>query len=264
MGTSFWAFLFPHVPLVPAIPSRSDVVNAEAGDDLPSDGQLAQRVLWTCFLIVSGWSVVGLVGALPLYLVDTPCLAHSIPQASFGGLYSTLQDLSLLRLLQVVDSGDASTESLIFSKAAEDGSDISSNTRTRLIVLTAFAIVLMLLPALFKLIKEFTKLANYRRDWLELHCDGIEMGWLSARNAPGFVGWGEKSLKDFIIKSGLSVSLDRNSGIGVSGTMTGIGSGYRSRTQSQRSRTREDAERPLSDDEKARPEIDISSVFSIG
>ncbi|KAH8120259.1 hypothetical protein DFH11DRAFT_1559146 [Phellopilus nigrolimitatus] len=261
---TLWAFLFPNVPFVPSLPDKSDMNKTDAGEGLPSDGQLSQRVLWICLIVVLGWSFIGLAGALPLYLVNIPCLAQSVPQASFGGLYSTLQDLSLLRLLQLLEDENFSTESNLSSRAVVDGKDVSSNIRTRLVILTVFALVLGMPPALYKFMKEFTRLVNYRRHWLEVRCDGIEMGWLSAKSAPGFVGWGEKRIKDFIIKSGLTASLDRKGGIGTSGAMAGVGSGYRARTQSQQNRDRDEAERPLNDDEKSTLQVDICSLFSIG
>ena len=140
LNDSFWAFLFPHVPLVPSVPDESELSNAEA-EDIPSDSQLSQRVLWIALMIVLGWSVLGLAGALPLYLVNIPCIANTTPQASFGGLYSTLQDLSLLRLLQFIqnDNGSSGNKSLL--KRVEDGEGISTNIRIRLVILTVFVIV---------------------------------------------------------------------------------------------------------------------------
>lgn len=263
VGDSFWAFLFPHVPFVPHIPSEAVVADARTDKDLPHEGQLSQRILWICFLIVAGWSLVGLAGILPLYLVNTPCLAVSAPSATFGGYYSTLQDLSLLRLLQLLQSEQVttSTTSTFVTRAVVNGTDITSNIRTRLIILTVFTLVLGMLPALHKLLKEFNRLAKYRTHWLAHRCGGMEMAWLSAARAPGFVGWGEQRLKTFLMKSGLSSSLDRSGGIGESGNMAGIGSGFRSRTSARRSR---DQTARMSEEEKAALQVDIVSLFSIG
>lgn len=261
---SFWAFLFPNVPFVPPFPDRRDVANSPNGADLPSDGQLSQRVLWVCLLIVLGWSLVGLAGALPLYLINTPCLAQSVPQASLGGIYSVLQDLSLLRLLQLLEDGQVVTQtSPLQARAVVDGNDVSSNIRTRLIILTVFAIVLVMLPALYKIMNEFNKLVEYRRAWLEVHCENLELGWLSASKAPSFTGWGEKRIKDLIVKIGLSGSLDQNSGIAPGGGLAGIGSGFRGRNR-RRSANGEENDRRLNDEEKSRLEIDVCSLFSIG
>lgn len=208
------------------------------------------------------WSFVALAGALPMYLVDTPCLEQSVPQATFGGLYSTLQDLSVLRLLQLLEDSNISTTNTFETRAIVNGTDITSKIKDRLIILTAFVLALGVLPALIKLLKEFTTLLNYRRRWLEIHCEGLELGWLSAEDAPGFVGWGEKRIKEFIMKIGLSSSLDQNGGLTRSGTMTGIGSGHRARTTSQRDRRGDD--QAVSNEEKKSLEVDIRSLFSVG
>lgn len=261
---TFWAFLFPHVPFVPPVPSESDIEEVENASILPSDSQLSQRVLYIAFRIVLGWTLIGLVGALPLYLINTPCLAQSTPPANFFGLYSTLQDLSVLRLLQLLENGDISTTSNnLQRRLTVNGTDRAPNTRTRLIILTVFALVLVMLPAVYKLLKEFTRLVNYRKRWLEVRCRGMELGWLSAQHAPGFVGWGEKRLKDFIIKTGLSASLDRSAGIGVRGNMAGVGSGNRGQPMSPSNTSRRQRSE-MDDDEKAELDVDVASLFTIG
>ncbi|KIK70577.1 hypothetical protein GYMLUDRAFT_148994 [Collybiopsis luxurians FD-317 M1] len=250
LGTGLSAFLHPHVPLVPDMPSDvSDVGHSAVGDAnlFPSDEQLAQRTIWTCFLIVLGWSILGLL-TLPLYLVSIPCLANQPPEAVFGGSYSALQDLSLTRLLRAFDASNVSSNALIsiHKRASND----PQNLRPRIIVLTVFAVVLSLFPALWKILREFDKHVAYRKRWIETKCQGLEMAWLSARNAPGFVGWGEKHLKDFILKTGLSSSLDKS----------GAGNGSRSAGRPSRDRTERE---PLNDSEKAALEVDIQSLFSI-
>ncbi|THH33123.1 hypothetical protein EUX98_g1076 [Antrodiella citrinella] len=229
LSRSLWAFLFPHVPLVPPIPTdvsdsgKSAEIDAEL---FPSDELLMQRTLWVCLLIVLWWSVLGLAGLLPLYTVSTPCLAHSAPPSTFTGVYSVLQDLSLLRLLQLID--DTRTTA----------------ARTRVIILTVLAIVLGIIPVLWKIIHEFNRLVDLRRRWTEVRCQNQEMGWLSARYNPGFVGWGEKRLKTFIQKAGLSVLLE----------------------SPEEGRTRRSTRRhgDLESEEAANLEIDVQHLFSIG
>ncbi|KAI0698409.1 hypothetical protein C8T65DRAFT_660659 [Cerioporus squamosus] len=242
LGRSFWAFLFPHVPLVPSLPSDvSDAGRSPSKDAelFPSDEQLSQRVLWICTLIVAGWTVLALAGFLPLYMVSTPCLAHSAPSPHFTGVYSVLQDLSLLRLLQLLDAGQITTtadfRTLLSSREIVDGKDAAPNARIRIIIATVLAIVLGLLP--------FNRTVAYRERWTEIRCQGLEMGWLSARRAPGFVGWGEKRLKDYLVKIGLGSNLDVNE-------------------QNTRSRRRRRAQE-LNNEEKGNLEIDVQSLFSI-
>ncbi|KAJ3936119.1 MAG: hypothetical protein NXY57DRAFT_886512 [Lentinula lateritia] len=256
LGSGFFAFLFPHVPLVPSLPSDvSDAGQSTSGDTrlFPSDEQLAQRAIWMSFLIVLGWSFLGLVGALPLYLVTIPCLASQPSTSVYGGSYSALQDLSLVRLLRSFDASNISPNTLVTIQKRATGDP--QNLRARIIVLTVLVIILALFPALWKIIREFNKLVAYRSHWVEIRCQGIEMAWLSARKAPGFVGWGEKHLKDFILRTGLSSSLDRN-GHG------GNGNGSRSAIQ-HRITTRHSEREPLDDSEKANLEVDIQSLFSI-
>ena len=248
LNRSLWAFLLPHVPLIPPVPTDVDDTGRSMEKDaelFPSDELLMQRTLFVCFLIVLGWSVLSLAGLLPLYMVSTPCLAHSRGPSAFTGAYSILQDLSLLRLLQLLDntSVEVTTSSGLSVREVLNGHDYAPTARTRVIILTALAIVLGLLPVLWKIIREFNRLVAFRRRWIETRCQNQEMGWLSARRNPGFVGWGEKRLKTFIQKSGLSVSLESPEG---------------SRTR------RSTRRRNLEAEEAANLEVDVQSLFSIG
>ncbi|RDX50995.1 hypothetical protein OH76DRAFT_1507025 [Lentinus brumalis] len=250
LGRSFWAFLFPHVPLVPSLPSDvSDAGRSPSKDAelFPSDEQLSQRVLWICTLIAAGWTVLALAGFLPLYMVSIPCLARTAPSPHFTGVYSALQDMSLLRLLQLLDAGQISTtvnlRTLLSSREIVDGKDVAPNARIRIIIATVLAIVLGLLPVLWKILKEFNRTVAYRERWSEIRCQGLEIGWLSARHAPGFVGWGEKRLKDYLVKIGLGSNLDVND----------------SNTRSRRRRRAQE----LNNEEKGQLEIDVQSLFSI-
>ncbi|KAJ6620255.1 hypothetical protein B0H10DRAFT_2163535 [Mycena sp. CBHHK59/15] len=192
LSSSLFAFLHPPVPFVPSVPSDvSDMGRSPAEDAelFPADEQLSQRAIWIALLIALGWALLGLAGALPLYMVSLPCIADQPSSSTLGGMSSTLEDLSLMRLLRALDSGSA------------------NHLRVRIIVLTVLVLI----------IKELNRLIAYRRRWLDLRCEGKQMGWLSVRDAPGFVGWGEKRFKDFVIKSGLSSGMN-NSGNGKNGS----------------------------------------------
>ncbi|KAG6919045.1 hypothetical protein DXG01_009755 [Tephrocybe rancida] len=258
LGSSFFAFLFPHTPLVPSLPSdvsKSGRSAAENADIFPSDEQLSQRALWVSFLIVLGWSIVGLAGALPLYLVSTPCLADDGNVAAFGGTYSILQDLSLMRLLRLFDNGSVPSSNLINLQARAGPSGDPQNARVRVIVLTALTLLLGLLPALWKIIREFNRLVVFRKEFTEVRCEGKELGWLSAESAPGFVGWGEKRFKDFILKTGLSYSMESRNGRTDTRARNGNG---------ERRNHRSEEMQPLTKTEEANVEVDIQSLFSIG
>lgn len=224
--------------MVPSIPE--DLTNA--GKSLardaqlfPSDEELSQRTLWTTVLVVSIWSFVGLGGLLPLYMAATPCLARSTLPFAYNGVFSTLQDLSLMRLLQLLDD-------------TKNGFRMAPYVRIRLIILTIFAIVLTLTPALWLIMREFNKLVSYRESWVDVRCQGVEMGWLCARRAPGLVGWGEMRVKEFVVKAGLSSTLEVDNGDGNGGK----------RRNKQRKAT------GWSEVEKGQFDVDIQSLFSIG
>ncbi|KAG6873836.1 hypothetical protein C0995_010448 [Termitomyces sp. Mi166 len=254
LGTGLFAFLFPHVPLVPPLPPNvfsSGRSAAENVDLFPSDEQLSQRALWISFLIVLGWSIVGLAGALPLYLVSIPCLAESGVTVVFGGGYSVLQDLSVIRLLRLFDNGSVSSSSIFeYFNPYDD----PQNARVRVIVLTALTLALGVLPALWMIIREFNRLVAYRTRFTDILCEGKELGWLSARNAPGFVGWGEKRLKEFLLETGLSHSMEPRNGRDARARNGNRDRGHRRSEEMQ----------PLTKAEEANVEVDVQSLFSIG
>jgi hypothetical protein len=236
---------------VPSVPSDvSDAGKSVVGDAqlFPSDEQLSQRALWLAFKICLGWSILALGGALPLYLVSTSCLAAtSANQGITTGTYSVMQDLSLLRLLQLFEDGDVTTSSaskFLQSRAIVDQKDIRSPARIRTVVLTILVLLVGVLPALWKILKEFNRLVAHRRNWIGIKCEEKEMGWLSATKAPGFVGWGEKRLKDYFLKMGLSSTLDT--------TNDKSRNGRRKRQRTQAAVSEKDLE------------IDVQSLFSIG
>lgn len=229
----------------------SDAGKSIAGDArlFPSDEQLSQRTIWLGFLICFGWTILGLGGALPLYLVSTQCLALSADQGTTSGAYSVVQDLSLLRLLQLFENGDVSTANTfkgLSSRAVDNPRNIKSTARIRTVALTILVLFLGVLPVLWKILKEFNRLVAHRRRWIQVKCEEKEMGWLSAAKAPGFVGWGEKRLKDYLLKGGLSSTLESSS-------------------ENTRTGRRKQRRRPTGGhiDEKGL-EIDVQSLFSIG
>ncbi|PPQ64239.1 hypothetical protein CVT24_008642 [Panaeolus cyanescens] len=258
LGSSFFSFLFPPVPLVPDVPTDASDAGRSAAEDaklFPSDEELSQRGLWVALMIVLGWSLLALGGALPIYLVDMPCNAQ-LPSSVTGlGGYSTISDLSLLRLLRLIDAGNA-PDVISLERRGILSSDDPHRARLRVIILTILTVVLGVLPMLFKLIREFNRLVDYRQRWLLYKCESKDLGWLSVKNAPGFKTWGEKQLKDYLVKIGLSSTL------GDSGRKNANG-GARPRNGARGTRRR-DEELPLTPDDEARAEVDIQSLFSIG
>ena len=260
LSSSFFAFLFPKVPLVPPVPSDVSNAGRSAAQDsrlFPSDEELSQRALWIALIIALGWSFLALAGALPLYLINTPCNASYPPSSIYSGGYSTLTDLSLLRLLRLIQSGNITSSNISTNerRALISNSD-PYHSRIRVIVLTAMVILLGVLPALIKIIREFNRVVAYRRRWLEVKCEGKDLGWLSARKATGFAGWGEKQFKDYLVKIGLSSSLGE--------AAKRNGGGARPRNGEKRIRRREEERQPLNRPEETNnAEVDVQSLFSI-
>jgi hypothetical protein len=122
------------------------------------------------------------------------------------------------------------------------------NLRIRLIVLTVLTGLLAVVPALLKILKELRRLIAYRQRWITFKCQENEMGWLSVSKAPGFATWGEQRFKNFILKTGLSSSLDNGAGR----------NGQRRVPDTRRVR----GSNRLTEDGNL--EIDIQSLFSIG
>jgi len=242
--------------MVPDLPEDVQDAGRNAVTDahlFPSDEELTQRILWIALLICIGWSILALGGALPLYLINIPCMAQSAAQTYTYGGYSAVYDLSLLRLLQLLDDRQITTttdlrssnSTQLVTRAIVNGEDLEGNARIRIIILTGLLIALGLIPALWRVLREFNTVASYRKRWLKVKCVHNEMGWLSASKAPGFVGWGEKRLKNYLLKTGLSSKLE---------------SGGESRKE-KKERERRLTERVGSGEG---PEIDIESLFSIG
>jgi len=198
-----------------------------------------------------------LAGALPLYLVKTPCVADTANSAHFGGQYSTLLDLSLLRLLNLLDNKEINTGStgfvILARRAIVNGNDVKHSTQIRLIILVVLVVVIAAIPATIKLLREFTKLVNHRKLWLDFRCENIEMGWLSKRDAPGFDAWGENQLKDYLLDIGLSQGF-RNSEEPPNGNASGVGLSSRSNRSGRSNKLSE---------EKAQPGIDVQGLFTI-
>ena len=256
LGDGFFAFLSPNVPAVPDLPEDVQDAGTNAAIDaqlFPSDEELTQRILYIALLICMGWSILALGGALPLYLINVPCLARSAAQTYTYGGYSAVYDLSLLRLLQLLDDREITTTTnlqlasatQLATRAIVNGQDLTDNTRIRIIVLTAILIAFGLIPALWKILHEFNTVVKFRKRWMKVKCANNEMGWLSASKAPGFVGWGERRLKNYLLKAGLSSKLE---------------------SASESRREKRDRERRLMERNSSGEgqEIDIESLFSIG
>jgi hypothetical protein len=260
LGSGFFAFLNPPVPMVPDVSQDVEDTGRSPTKDaqlFPSDEQLSQRTLLIAFLIAVGWSILALGGALPIYLVKTPCHLQLPVHVTFGGDFSSLQDLSLIRLLRIFDEQHAQVTDLnSLSQRALIGDETDPwNARLRIIILTAITVVLALLPALWAILRQFDIILDYRKRWLQIKCEGKDLGWLSAKNAPGFQTWGERRFKSFIKNIGLTSGMDDD----------GRDANHSSRNDGgapRRKPKRRGEEAPLYGTEKD-TEVDIQCLFSI-
>jgi hypothetical protein len=171
-----------------------------------------------------------------------------------------------LRLLKLLDDNTITTTASfnsLFKRATVDGQDVVWKARLRIIILTAIVVSLGVVVPLYRILKEFNLLVAYHKRFAEVRCQGLEMGWLSARKAPGFKGWGERRLKDFIMKAGLSGSLDGNANANNRNGANGYANGHSrnnhngtmpNRVSTRRSRMLEDG----------KVEVDVHSLFTIG
>lgn len=195
----------------------SQVGDSAAGDArlFPSDDELSQRTIWLAFLLVLAFTFVGLVVALPLYMVSTPCTGNTAPDSTYGGQWSALQDLSLLRLLQLLKEGNINTHPsgssshiALQRRLTVDGKNYAHTARIRLVVLVVLLLVVAIFPALIKILREFNKLLAYHKRWVAIRCDGLEMGWLSVGRAPGLKRMGETQVKALFERTGMGRSVN--------------------------------------------------------
>lgn len=146
----------------------------------PTDGQLADLVNLTILKLMSWATIAALVICLPLYLVGTSCLGSSIPANPLGGRFGTLNDISMLRLLTTLGSGELpspSKRSAVLVRRAEDTLS-SIDARNRLIILLVLVVIIIVLPTVWTLRWTLHGLQSYQKKWKEEICSGEEVVWL--------------------------------------------------------------------------------------
>ncbi|KAF9519867.1 hypothetical protein BS47DRAFT_1357887 [Hydnum rufescens UP504] len=194
----------------PTIVLSYDTRSICAGDGLDS---MSIGVLSTIvFSVVVGAFIWVTFAILRPRIPQIASLRHTLPNAQYGGQYSALHDLSVIRLLRLLHRGSVTPdEGVLQRRLLVDGVDESHKARLRLLVLSIMVIVLVM-AALLMLYREFNKLLSYRRLWLRVRCDDMEIGWLSLDQTPGLTGLGEEAVKDVFAGNGLvSARRGRNS-----------------------------------------------------
>ena len=83
-----------------------------------------------------------------------------------------------MRVLQLFDNRDVSTRSNASVLEIVNGEDLKRRARLRVIIVTVLLIVVGLLPALVKILREYSMLVAFRRKWTDVHLqrkrDGLD------------------------------------------------------------------------------------------
>jgi hypothetical protein len=188
---SRFSFLYPPVPLVPSLSRSSELSSAATAPahmlNFPSDEELHLRFLYTVAKVVVVWMLAALCIGLPVLVAGVPSLqSRGSSSMLLAGRYSALDNVSIIRLLRAHDDG------------------LVSSTRARLIVLTVFSIALPLFLLVFVVRREIDLVTKNRRNFVSQTCEGLQMGWLSAKRARGFRGVSESEIRRLFSQWGLA------------------------------------------------------------
>lgn len=111
-----------------------------------------------------------------------------------------------MRLLNAVDPTTTSAAvsarnllSTVINSFATASSTNPANASTRLLILVILLPILTLLPALFTICRAFLKLRRWRATFLDVTCDGLEMGFLACESE----GLGEELIRRRLRENGL-------------------------------------------------------------
>ncbi|WVF70155.1 hypothetical protein IAT40_004943 [Kwoniella sp. CBS 6097] len=185
-------FLLPFLHL----PSST---NASSSQNLSSLYTLFAGLKLAAFI-----SLLGLGAVLPLIVANVPCLGQTAPHNSLGGRLGTLNDLSLLRLLNALDPSPdsaATTESLIQLFQGKKRSLSSTITpaidsaKVRLIVILVLLAVVAVGGGLFVVARTYAFLFRAKKEFEEKTCGGMNMVFIPSRYADGWRNTSEEGLR---------------------------------------------------------------------
>lgn len=173
-----------------------------------SASALAQRNILTCLRLAATASLIALAGVLPVLIAGVPCLNETSPRNELGGRTGSLTDLSLLRLLNALDPSPDSTTTngfIQFLLNVPTRRDLPStvapaisSARPRLIVLLVLISVVIVIVALFPLIRSYSALAKYRKHFNETISGGMSMVFIDVKFAKGWNGKTEEGIKAWL------------------------------------------------------------------
>lgn len=174
-----------------------------------SPGATTLPVVYASLKLLVMTSLVALAVPLPLFLVDTPCLAQTSPSNYLGGRLGSLTDLSLLRLLNSLDPApesptrDASIQLLLYHRykraLPQTIGPALSSARVRLIVLLALIGLLSVVGGLWIIARAYASTAKKREGFEQQTCGGLDMVLVEADTAPGWKGMSEERLRKLLV-----------------------------------------------------------------
>lgn len=167
-----------------------------------SSAAIAQRTMLAGLKLAALSSLVALGAALPLFLVNVPCLSETSPRNELGGRLGSLTDLSLLRLLNALhpspDSDSTSNFLRIPLASRALPSTISpaiSSARIRLIIILVLIATLSVGGGLFAIARAYAALSKYRQEYRDVVCGGLSMAFIPAPRVKSWEGLTEEKIK---------------------------------------------------------------------
>lgn len=158
--------------------------------------------------------MLGLGVALPLMIANVPCLSRTSPANERGGRLGSLNDLSLLRLLNALDpSPDSESGGAVIANVALSSPNVTlkraflstiapavSSARIRLILLLMIIGLISFLSAFLVIFRTYTAFAAYRNKFDNDICGGQQMVYVDGRGA--FEGKSEEAVRKIFRKFG--------------------------------------------------------------
>ncbi|WVO15731.1 hypothetical protein L204_103393 [Cryptococcus depauperatus] len=195
---SWLIFLFPFLHLPPL----------NSPETPPSEGDNVLHLLFLALKLAAIGSLVSLGAILIMILAGVPCVRETAPLNSLGGRLGSLTDMSLLRLLDALDPSpdSASTHNYLMRMAASlDRRNLPStiapaigSARTRLIIILVLLTVFWVGGGLFVIIRLYSQLAKSKKIFEEKTCQSLDMIFIHASKAQGWLGVSEEGLKRWL------------------------------------------------------------------
>jgi hypothetical protein len=175
-----------------------------------TEAQMSLHVQLAILKLAAIPTVLGLGVALPLMIANVPCLSQTTPVNERGGRLGSLNDLSLLRLLNALDpspdsaAGDQEINNAIKLPERALSSTIApalSSARVRLTLLLVVIGLISLLSAFFVIFRSYAAFASYSTRFDKDICGGQQMVFVNGRGV--FEGKNEEGVRKILRKFGI-------------------------------------------------------------